>query len=373
METVRLGTSLAFRDRIVGIEQCVPLLDGSCRRYVNLDNAASTPALLDVTDAVNRFMEWYSSVHRGAGFKSRISTQAYEDARGIVGQFFGADPREHVVIFGKNATEAINKLSFRLALEPDDVVLVSTLDHHSNDLPWRDKAHVVHIGIGEQGELDEDHLIHLLEMHGRRIRLVAITGASNVTGHAPDIHRIAERVHAAGAQILVDCAQLAPHRPIDIRPLDDPEHIDYIAVSAHKMYAPFGTGALVGRRDTFERGVPEYCGGGTIEFVSVSEIGWAAPPDRDEAGSPNVVGAVAMAAAINTLRTTGMDEIARHEAGLTAHTLRRMAQIPGLRVYGDRCPERAGNRLGVISFSVEGNDRRPQRMLLRAPVPDPAT
>ena len=136
---------LAFRDRIVGIDRAVPLLDGSLRRYVNLDNAASTPALQDVSDTVSRFMQWYSSVHRGAGFKSKIATQAYEDARAIVGEFVGANPRDHVVIFGKNASEGINKLSYRLPLCPGDVVLVSTLEHHSNDLPWRGKARVARI------------------------------------------------------------------------------------------------------------------------------------------------------------------------------------------------------------------------------------
>jgi selenocysteine lyase/cysteine desulfurase len=115
---------LAFRDRIVGIDRTVPLLDGSLRRYVNLDNAANTQALQDVSDTVSRFMEWYSSVHRGAGFKSKIATQAYEDACAIVGEFVGANSRDHVVLFGKNASEGINKLSHRLPLGPENVVLV---------------------------------------------------------------------------------------------------------------------------------------------------------------------------------------------------------------------------------------------------------
>jgi selenocysteine lyase/cysteine desulfurase len=125
---VKLAPSLSlfrrdtFRDRIIGIDRLVPLLDGSSRRYVNFDNAASTPALREVSETVSRFLEWYSSVHRGAGFKSRIATHAYEDARRIVGDFVGANPREHVVIFGKNATEGINKLAYRMELGPDDVL-----------------------------------------------------------------------------------------------------------------------------------------------------------------------------------------------------------------------------------------------------------
>ena len=170
----------------------------------------------------------------------------------------------------------------------------------------------------------------------------------------PDIHDLAERAHAAGAQILVDCAQLAPHRAIDIGPLDDPRHLDYVVVSAHKMYAPYGTGALIGRRDTFERGAPEYSGGGTIEFVSPDEVDWARTPDRDEAGSPNVVGAVAMAAAAEALSSIGMDAIARHEAKLTARALAQLTRIEGLCVYGDAEPCRAAGRLGVISFNIAG-------------------
>ncbi len=340
------------RARIVGIDQQVPVLDGSLRPYVNFDNAASTPALRDVLDTVNDFLAWYSSVHRGTGFKSRVATRAYDDAREIVADFVGADPREHTVIFGKNTTEAINKLSYRFPLQPDDVVLVSLLDHHSNDLPWRARAHVEHIGADSLGRLDEDDFDRLLSRHAGRVKLVAVTGAANVTGHVPPIHRLAEKAHAAGAQIMVDCAQLAPHRAVEMRPLADPAHLDYVAISAHKMYAPFGTGALIGRRDTFTRGEPEYRGGGTIDYVTVKEVAWAGTPDRDEAGSPNVVGAVALAAAVKALRAIGMEAIARHEAELTAYTLERLARVPGVRIFGDPDPAAADARLGVIPFNL---------------------
>lgn len=343
---------MAWRERIVGIDEPVPVLGGGSRPYLNLDNAASTPALHDVLDAVNAFMPWYASVHRGAGHKSQLATQAYEAARATVAGFVGADMNEHAVIFGKNCTEAINKLSYRLPLAADDVVLVSLMEHHSNDLPWRARARVLHIGVDAQGQLDLAHFEHLLRGHAGRVKLVAVTGGSNVTGQMPDIHRLAEKAHAAGAQILVDCAQLAPHRAIDMRPLADPRHLDYVALSAHKLYAPFGTGALIGRRDTFEHGEPEYRGGGTIEFVATDAVTWAAAPDRDEAGSPNVVGAVALAAAIRALQGMGMATIAQHEAELTDHALRRLAQVPGLRLYGDTQPARAASRLGVIPFNL---------------------
>ncbi len=354
MNQMRMSAQTAsLRSRIVGIEQQVPLLGGGSRPYVNLDNAASTPVLREVLDTVNRFMDWYSSVHRGTGFKSQVSTHAYEEARGIVADFVGANRAEHVVIFGKNATEAINKVSWRMNLSADDVVLVSQMEHHSNDLPWRAQAQVEHIGVDDIGGLDLAHLDSLLHQHAGRVRLVAVTGASNVTGYMPDIHALARRVHAAGAQILVDCAQLAPHRTINIRGLDDPEHLDYVTLSAHKMYAPFGTGALIGRRDTFQQGVPEHRGGGTIDFVTLDSVTWASAPDRDEAGTPNVVGAVALAAAIRALSDIGMDRIAAHEAELRAYGLRRLARIDGLRFYGADDASEGSRHLGVIAFTLD--------------------
>lgn len=339
---------------MIGADSEVPLLDGSRIRYINFDNAASTPAFAEVLDAVNDFMPWYSSVHRGSGYKSVVSTKAYEAARQTVLEFFGANINDHVVIFGKNSTEALNKLSYRIPLQPDDIVLVSIMEHHSNDLPWRGKAKVVRIGIDDQGRLDESHLDELLKQHGRKVKLVTLTGASNVTGEMPDIHGIATKVHAAGAQILVDSAQLAPHRAIDILPLDDPQHLDYIVVSAHKLYAPFGTGAIIGRRDTFMQGEPEYRGGGTIDLVTTDRVEWTDCPDRDEAGSPNVVGAVAFAAALKVLSRIGMDQVAAHEAELTGHLLTKLQELDKVYVLGDNNPTSAGRRLGVVPFNIEG-------------------
>lgn len=345
---------LAVRERIVGIDQTVPLLDGSTRPYINFDNAASTPALQDVLETVNEFLRWYSSVHRGTGFKSKVATQAYDDARRIVAGFVGANLNDHTVIFGKNTTDAINKLSYRLPLSKTDVVLVSLLEHHSNDLPWRAQALVEHVKADALGRLDVADLDRLLEVYQGRVKLVAITGASNVTGHLPDIHAIARKAHAAGAQILVDCAQLAPHRRVAMGDLGDAAHLDYVAISAHKMYAPFGTGALIGRKDTFERGEPEYRGGGTIEIVTIDNVEWSGAPERDEAGSPNVVGAVALAAAIQALNQIGMEVVADHEAELTAYALERLKPIAGIEIYGETDIATVRNRLGVIPLNIQG-------------------
>jgi len=136
--------------------------------------------------------------------------------------------------------------------------------------------------------------------------------------------------------------------------LDDPSHLDFIVISAHKMYAPFGSGALVGRRDVFESGDPDMTGGGTVEIVTLDDVVWAEPPDRDEAGSPNTVGAVALAAAIRQLESVGMQTVAEHEARLTAYALQRLPSVPSLRLYGDTDPGRAAQRLGVIPLQLEG-------------------
>ena len=347
----RPSASSRWRERVVGLDQAVPLLDGRRVPYINLDNAASTPPLRDVAEAIERFLPYYSSVHRGSGFKSRVSTAAYDEAHEIVARFVGADTRTNTVIFGKNTTEAINKLAFRYPLTPDSVVLSTEMEHHSNDLPWR-RATVIRARVTPDGRLDEDDMDRLLAAYGERIALVTVSGASNVTGFVQPIHRLARKAHRVGASILVDAAQLAPHRRIDVKPDDDPEHIDFVALSAHKMYAPFGTGALVGRRSIFLRGAPEYQGGGTVEIVTPTEIEWAGLPDRDEAGSPNVIGAVAMAVAAQTLMDVGMEQLEEHEASLTQYALDRLRSVPGIVIYGERDPGRCSDRVGVIPFNV---------------------
>ena len=341
-----------WRARTVGLGQEVPLLDGRLVPYVSLDNAASTPPLSDVVDAVQRFLPYYSSVHRGAGFKSRVSTAAYHDAHETLARFVGAETATNTVIFGKNTTEAINKLACRYPLGPHSVVLSTAMEHHSNDLPWRGRATVVRATVTPDGRVDEDDVDRLIAAHGERIALMTVSGASNVTGFVQPVHRLARKVHAVGAAILVDAAQLAPHRRIDVRPDDDPEHLDFVAFSGHKMYAPFGTGVLVGRRDVFLHGAPEYRGGGTVDIVTPDDVRWAGLPDREEAGSPNVVGAVATAAAAHALLDAGMENVERHEALLTTYALERLQSVPRISLYGAGDPHRTHDRVGVIAFNL---------------------
>ncbi len=346
-----------LRSLIVGLDVQCPLLDGTSRPYTNLDNAASTPPLKAVQKAVDDFLVYYSSVHRGTGFKSQLSTHAYEESRRTVMDFVGADPTTHACIFGKNTTEAINKLARRFPFETNrKVVLTTGMEHHSNDLPWRAASQVIHVALTPDGCLDESDFDAQLSRHAGHVALVAVSGASNVTGYLNPIHRLAEKAHAAGAVFLADCAQLAPHREIEMLPLSDPAHLDFIALSAHKMYAPFGTGALVGRKDVFEQGDPDMTGGGTVEIVTLDSVVWSGPPEREEAGSPNVVGAVALAAAIRQLQLVGMDQVAAHEADLTRHALQGLAGLPGVRVFGDTDSAQAEGRLGVIPFELESTD-----------------
>jgi cysteine desulfurase/selenocysteine lyase len=335
-----------IRQFIVGVEESVPLIDGRTRTYINFDNAASTPTISLVTEAINEFLKWYSNVHRGTGYKSKLSSWVFEEAREIIARFVNADLSDSVVLFCKNTTEAINKLAHRFPFAPGDVVLTSVMEHHSNELPWRKVAQVVHIEVLPDGRIDENDFKEKLRRYGTSIKLVAITGASNVAGFINPIHTY--------AQFMLDAAQLAPHRPIDMKPKSDPEHIDYLAFSAHKMYAPFGVGVLVGCKKTFEEGDPEYVGGGTVDIVTLENAYWTDLPDREEAGTPDIVGAVALAKAIRVIETIGWEKIIDHEAMLTRYALEKMALIPGVIIFGDNRPETAKERLGVIPFNMEG-------------------
>ncbi|MBI1804734.1 MAG: aminotransferase class V-fold PLP-dependent enzyme [Ignavibacteriae bacterium] len=343
-----------LRSEVIGIDTKVPLLDGTERRYVFLDNAASTPTFKSVLKCVEEFLPWYSGVHRGMGLKAVVATNVYDETHRIAGEFVGADLVSNSVLFGKNTTESINKLAKRFNFSPNDVVICTVMEHHSNDLPWRKYAKVVHTAIRPDGGVDLDDLKRTLEIYKGRVKLVAVSGASNVTGICNPIHDIAEWAHSAGAKIFVDAAQLAPHRAIDILPNRAAKHIDFIAYSAHKIYAPFGIGVLVGPTEFFAKGEPDMVGGGTVSYVGTDDVEWGSLPQKEEAGSPNVVGAVALAEALTVLRTVGMEAIAGHERTLLEYAIPRMQKLPGVRIYGPT--EDLTNKMGVIPFTVDGLD-----------------
>ena len=348
----RIHTLEDLRREIVGIDSEVPLLGGEHRPYVFLDNAASTPALAPVVHAVQEFLPWYSGVHRGTGFKSLLSTEVFDAAHDTVGRFVGADLSTNTVVFVKNTTEAVNKLANRAGLTRTDIVITSVMEHHSNDLPWRRHATVLHVGVTGDGRLDLASLKALLREHGPRVKIVAIHGASNITGLCAPVHEIAELTHQAGALLFVDAAQLAAHRAITMLPDNDPGHLDFVALSAHKMYAPFGTGALIGPRAFFEEGEPDAVGGGVVEIVTLEDAIWNRPPHKEEAGSPNVLGGVALAAAIRVLRRIGMEAIAGHEHHLMEYAYAQLSAMPGITLYGPT--DNLEEKVGVIPFNVTG-------------------
>lgn len=338
---------------LVGANTMVPIIGGS-KRYINFDNAASTPTFQPIADAVMSFLKWYSNVHRGTGYKSQLSSWAFEQARDRVTEFVHADLTKQVVIFTKNSTEAINKLSHRLPIEKGGIILTSMMEHHSNELPWRRVGEVQHIAVDSDGRIIKEDFENKLSLLGNKIKLVAITGASNVTGYINDLDYFAAKTHSVGAKIIIDGAQLIPHRPVDMKSNDPVHCLDFLVFSAHKMYAPFGVGVLVGDKATFIAGDPQDVGGGVVDIVTLEEAYWTSPPDKEEAGTPDIVGVVALGKAIKFFQSLGWEAIIKHESELAAHALKKLNKIPEVTIYGDSDPANAANRLGVISFNISG-------------------
>ena len=346
------------REHVVGIDRRVPLFDGSQRRYVNLDNAATTPPFRQVLDCSQQFFQWYSSVHRGSGFKSQLSTHVYERCREVVAEFIGADLSYHTLIFTQNATHALNKLAMHLCTGGDRVVLTTLAEHHSNMLPWRKLGcDVDYVAVSPRdGSLDLADLEAKVRRHAGRLSLIAVTGASNVTGIMPPIRHIARLAHDHGAAIAVDASQLIPHRTVNMGAPDDPERIDFLAFSGHKMYAPFGAGALIGPNDAFEDRDPDHVGGGTVHAVTMDEVLWAPLPDKEEAGTPNVPGCLALGCAMKVLESMGMDNVADHERTLTRRALEQLTRLDGITIYGPTDPMLPEDRAGVITLNAHGID-----------------
>lgn len=333
----------AFPVQLVGDELTVPCVDGRERPYLSLDAAASTPALPAVAERVTDFVPWYSSVHRGAGYKSQMATAAYEEAREAAVRFAGREGGDHIAILCRNTTEAINHLAYRLQLSRDDVVVTTVVEHHANLLPWtRSRARRRYVECDPRGMFDVDDVTTVLDA-GPTPRLLAITCASNVSGWLPPIDDIIDAAHERGVEVLVDAAQLAAHRPL-------PSQADYAAWSGHKMYAPFGTGILLGPRDAFTEGDPFLAGGGAVDLVDLDEVVWTDPPEREEAGSPNVIGAVAIHAAIDELRTIGWPAIIEHEHRLASALRQGLAATPGVHLLGPPLDEQT---LALATFVIE--------------------
>jgi selenocysteine lyase/cysteine desulfurase len=329
---------------LVGDGLGVPCVDGTERPYLSFDASASTSALPAVMDAVEAFVPWYAGVHHGAGYKSQASALAYAGAHLAALAFAGrGGDSGDVAIICRNTTEAINHLAYRLRLSSDDVIVTTVAEHYSNLLPWLRAATCRFVECGQDGTFGPEDVMTALDQRPAP-RLLAITGASNVTGWLPPLPEIIAAAHHRGIPVLVDAAQLAPHRPL-------PREADFLAWSGHKMYAPFGAGVLVGPSRAFMTGDPFLVGGGGAAMPGLDAVTWLGPPEREEAGSPNVVGAVALHAAIGVLKAVGWAEIISHDRRIDWSLRQGLSAIPGVRVLG---PGPDSETLPVATFTVDG-------------------
>jgi cysteine desulfurase / selenocysteine lyase len=317
-----------------------------------LDSASSTQKPRQVLDRMREFYEHeYANVHRGVYRLAERATEGFEGARRTVATFLNApSPRE--VIFTRSATEAINLVAYAWGLDnlgPGDVVVVTELEHHANFVPWqyiasRTGASFKHIPIDDAGELQLDALDALAAEGG--IKIVATGLVSNSLGTINPVERIAAWAHEQGAIMVVDAAQAAPHRPIDVQALG----CDFLAISSHKLCGPSGVGALWGRRELLEAMSPFNLGGEMIRSVGLDKTTFNELPHKFEAGTPAIAEAVGFGAAIDYIGAIGLDAIERHEHDLTAYTLGRLAELEWVRVFGPPIERRAG----IVSFEVEG-------------------
>jgi selenocysteine lyase/cysteine desulfurase len=317
----------------------VPLVTGGEARYVNFDYAASAPPLAAVQRAVAEAVPFYASVHRGAGYPSQVSTAAYERARRDVGAFVGAGDGD-VVVFTRNTTDALTLLASCVP----GTVLHLDLEHHANQLPWRSGRVRP---VVARGTVDETLRAVADGLAGRDVALVAVTGASNVTGECPPLAALAELAHAHGARLAVDGAQLVPHRRVDLGTTG----IDYLALSGHKLYAPYGAGSLVGRRDWLDTAPPHQPGGGAVREVTLEDVLWASSPARHEGGTPNVLGAIALAAACRAIAELPVGAVEAHETQLLTQLVDGLDAlgITPLRVWPDH-----DDVVGLVTFTVDG-------------------
>ncbi|MFD1829582.1 aminotransferase class V-fold PLP-dependent enzyme [Streptomyces desertarenae] len=336
---------------VLGLDVEVPLADGGRAPYAALDYAASTPALRRVWDDVAAYLPLYSSVHRGAGHLSRLSTDLYEQSRRTVAGFLDLPP-DHRVVFTRGTTDSLNLLA--AALPEGTRVFSFASEHHASLLPWRRPGlRPVCLPVPRSPHEAVALLEEALAAAPAGPSLLCVTGASNVTGELWPVADLAAAARRHGARVVLDAAQLAPHRRVSVRELG----VDWVALSGHKLHAPFGAGVLAGRTDWLDAAAPYLAGGGAGRTVEHREDGtlaveWHRGPARHEAGSPNVVGAHALASACRALTEAGRDALAAREEELLARLRSGLAEAPGVRVlglFGERHP-----RVGVLSFTVDG-------------------
>ncbi len=330
---------------LVNTDLRVPVLGGGRRRYVDLDVAATAPALATVAARATELLPYAGSVHRGAGLTSRWATALLTDARERVAAAVGARSGEDLVVFTRNTTDAFGLLAS--AVPSGSGVVTLDIEHHANLLPWQQRGD--HRCVPAAATLDATIAALATELAERPAALLAVTGASNVTGELLPVRELANLAHLYGARIAVDAAQLAPHAAIDLAATG----IDYVAFSGHKLYAPFGGGALVGRRDWLDEAAPYLAGGGAVREVTTSATDWAFGAERHEGGTPNLVGAVTLADALDELNGLPTGALQQHEHGLRERLEAGLAALAGVsvqRIWG----EHETGRIGVACFTVDG-------------------
>jgi len=336
------------------IRRDFPILGKNIRgkRLVYLDNAATTQKPSAVILAEKDFYEnTNANIHRGIHSLSERATEAYEGVRTKTAAFLNA-PDRRSVIFTRNATESINLVALSWArrhLEPGDEILLTMMEHHSNEVPWfmvakETGARVVFAGILPDGSIDMTDFMSKLKP---RTRLASFTHVSNVLGTINPVQEMTAAAHKAGAVVLVDGAQSVPYMPVDFTEIG----ADFLAFSAHKMLGPTGIGVLCAKPELLEKMEPFLGGGDMIKEVRTDGATWAEIPNKFEAGTPNIAGAVAFGSAIDYLSEVGMDRIREHEISITGYALDRLRELGNLTIYG---PAKASDRGGVISFNDAG-------------------
>ena len=313
-----------------------------------LDSGASAQKPRAVLDAIRRmYEEEYANVHRGAYSLSEAATAAYEASRETVRAFLNARSEREIVYTG-NATGAINLVarSFGELLQPGDEIVITEMEHHSNIVPWqllRDRAGLVlkACPVLEDGSLDRDVMRALI---GEKTELVAVTHVSNVLGTVNPVAEIGQWAHAVGAKILVDGSQAVQHMPVDVQALD----CDFYVFTGHKLYGPTGIGVLYGRESVLDAMPPFLGGGDMISSVSIAKSSWADLPAKFEAGTPPIVQAVGLAAAIDYVTGVGLERIAAHEHRLLNLAMQRLASVEGLTLVGT-----APGKASVVSFTMQ--------------------
>lgn len=353
-----------LRQDVVGLDTRYPVVGGRLTRRVYLDSAASTLRLAIVQRVLECYLPHYANTHSTLHYAARLSTVEYAWAHRMVLEFFGADPARFMCFFaGSGTTAGLNRVArtLRHARPGRDVVVTSIMEHHSNDLPHRkhfpEVIHVPSVAAGSTlGSVDLARMRQVFDTHGARINYVAVTGVSNVTGILNPIHEIAELAHRHGALMVVDAAQMAAHVPVQMSGSADPARdLDVLVFSGHKVYAPGSPGVVVARTELFAGTEPEEVGGGMVDTVWLDRYTVSPKfPDREEAGTPNIPGAIGLGAALYALHSVGMTAIAEEERRLMTYALQALAQVPGITVYGGNDPASAGVRTGAITFNLEG-------------------